>query len=321
MAAPAGHARFGGRLAGAAGRCRRDRGRCRASACGRAFGAPCVGATTPSSTAHPARGPPPPRRRVAATAGPHGLGGGKALGVAERERFELPLGRDLAAVRVHDGPPAAAAAAERHAHAYAYGSHVVLGRAAQRAPDSIRLAVLAHELVHVAQQSGAAAANDDRYDHQARAPPQLQSIPILHVAPLGVMCLGDDDSIIPQWASDAAGAVAEAGEGAFDTAADAAGRAGEFALDTAAVVIDELAPGLLPFLRGGALGQLTELFCGGIDTLLGSLFSSLGEIDFMSAIETTFSALAEGVRKVETDLGKAASSAIGSVLGPLVGGR
>jgi len=256
---------------------------------------------------------------VATTAGPRSLAAGRSLTALERERFELPLARDLSGVRVHDGPPAEAAAAEQHAHAFTYGSHVVLGRAAQRAPESMRLAVLAHELVHVGQQAGALAANDDRFDHQARAPPHREIVPHLSPAPLGVMCLSeDDDSIIPRWASDAAGAVADAGAGAFDAAAEAAGSVGEFALDTAAVVVDQLAPGLLPFLRGGALGQLTDLFCSGIDTLLGTWFSSLDEIDFMSAIETTFTTLAEGVRKLQGTIGSTASEAVGTVLGPLI---
>ncbi len=271
-------------------------------------------------TLPPATGPPATRRRpIATTAGPRSLAAGRSLTAVERERFELPLARDLSGVRVHDGPPAEAAAAEQHAHAFTYGSHVVLGRAAQRAPESMRLAVLAHELVHVGQQASALAANDDRFDHQARAPPHREIVPHLSPAPLGVMCLSeDDDSIIPRWASDAAGAVADAGAGAFDAAAEAAGSAAEFALDTAAVVVDQLAPGLLPFLRGGALGQLTDLFCSGIDALLGTLFSSLGDIDFMSAIETAFSGLAEGVRGVQAEIGGTASAALGTVLGPLV---
>ena len=268
----------------------------------------------------PATGPPAARRRpVAATTGPRSLGAGRALTALERERFELPLARDLSGVRVHDGPPAEAAAAEQRAHAFTYGSHIVLGRAAQRVPEGLRLAVLAHELVHVSQQTSAPAANDERYDHQARAPPHLRIVPALRPAPLGVMCLSeDDDSIIPRWASDAAGAVADAGVGAFDSAAEAAGSAAQFAVDTAASVVNELAPGLLPFLRGGALGQLTDLFCSGIDTLLGSLFSSLGELDFMSAIETTFTRLADGMRELQGTIGSTASEALGTVLGPLV---
>jgi hypothetical protein len=256
---------------------------------------------------------------VAGTASPHALGAAKQLTVGERERFEPLLGYDFRHVRIYDGPAAEASAAERHAHAFTYGSHVVLGRAVQRAPDNLRLAVLAHELVHVGQQSVPPAANDNGFDHQARAPLEAWTVPALSPAPLGFMCLPeDDDSIIPRWASDAASAVVGAGEGAFDAAAAAAGDVADFAAETAGAVVDRLAPGLLEFLRGGAFGQLTNLFCRGIDVLLGALFSSLGEIDFMAAIESTFSGLAEGVREVQTKIGEAASATLGTLLGPLV---
>lgn len=86
-------------------------------------------------------------------------------------------------------------AADAGAHAFAYGSHVFLGRA-----------VLAHELVHVLQQAAPFAANDSRFDHQARAPP----FGTLLAAPLGVQRLGeDDDSLQPAFATDAANAVAD----------------------------------------------------------------------------------------------------------------
>ncbi len=235
----------------------------------------------------------------------------------ERERFELPLGFDLSGVRVHDGPPAETVAAGYHAHALTYGSHIVLGRSAQRAPEGMRLAVFAHELVHVGQQAGSRASTTDSVaHHQPRGPPHTQIVPRLSAAPVGVQCLDEDDSsIIPQWASEAAGAVAEFGEGAWETTG---GRAVDFALESAAVVVDRLAPGLLTFLRGGALGQLTDLFCSGVDTLLGQLFPTLGDINFMSAIESSFTGLTENVVGIQSAIGGAASSALGSVLGPLV---
>ncbi|RPI41766.1 MAG: DUF4157 domain-containing protein, partial [Betaproteobacteria bacterium] len=283
-------------------------------------GASHAGSRPALNASAPATGPPSAHRAsVRSTAAPRLLGAGRPLTTSEREAFEPTLGLDLRPVRVHEGPPAEAAAASERAHAYAYGSHIVLGRAVQRTGASVRLAVLAHELVHVAQQAGVQAANDGRYDHPARAPPGRLGAPTLSPAPLGVMRLAeDDDSLIPRWASDAASRVAEAGSGAFDTVAEAAGGAAGLALDTAAVVVDRLAPGLLPFLRGGALGQLTDLFCSGIDALLGEWFSALGRIDFMAVIETTFGALAEGVRGVQAAIGNTASAALGTVLGPLV---
>lgn len=63
---------------------------------------------------------------------------------------------DLGHVRVHTGPQAAASAEALDAHAYTVGNHVVFGRG-QYAPDtSAGRNLLAHELTHVAQQSGPA---------------------------------------------------------------------------------------------------------------------------------------------------------------------
>ncbi len=237
---------------------------------------------------------------------------------------------DLAAVRVHDGPPAAGSARQARAHAYTWGSHIVLGPAAQRAAESARHAVLAHELVHAGQQAletTGAAANGAHWDHAARAPPTLRpvptsaptSAPTFSPAPLGLMRLSeDDDSILPAWASEAAASVADMGAGAVDMVADTAGDVAGFALDSAAAVVDRLAPGLLPFLRGGALAQLSALFCGGIDSLLGRLFSALGETDAMSAIEAGFTSLTAGVQEVHGLIASTASDALGLVLGPLV---
>ncbi len=284
------------------------------------------GAANPQPTAKsrlsasaPATGPPSAHRgTVRSTPSPRSLAAGRALTPSERDTFEAALGLDLRTVRVHDGPPAEAAAHAARAHAFALGSHIVLGRAVQRSGASVLHAVLVHELVHVVQQAGVPAANDPAYDHLARAPPRDVRAPSLSAAPVGVMRLDDDDALIPSWASNAATRVASAGAGAFDTVAEAAGNAADFALDTAAVVVDRLAPGLLPFLRGGALGQLTDLFCSGIDSLLADWFSALGSLDFMGAIEASFSALAEGVRGVQAAIGSTASAALGTLLGPLV---
>ncbi len=247
-----------------------------------------------------ARGPPAPRRRtLAATLSPVVSGAARPLTQVERERFEPLFGYDLRHVRLYGGAPAEVAAEQEHAHAFTHGSNIFLSRQVQQAPAEQRLAVIAHELVHVCQQAGNLAANDNHIGYQARGPPD--QVFNVTAAPRQVMRLAeDDDSVLPAFLTDAASEVAE------------------FATDTASVVVDELAPGLMDFLRGGAFGQLTEMFCGGINSLLESLFSSLGNIDIMSAIETTFTSLATGVRGVQAAIGGAASAAVGAVVGPLV---
>jgi hypothetical protein len=78
--------------------------------------------------------------------------GGDASPVPDRRYFEDRLGIDLSAVRLHRGDHAAALAETAAAHAYTVGSDVVIGRG--QGPGDLEL--VAHELAHVAQQSGGA---------------------------------------------------------------------------------------------------------------------------------------------------------------------
>lgn len=103
-----------------------------------------------------------PRRRSVAEAeretGPPALAasassltaGGAPLAPEVREFFETRLGRDLSAVRIHEGPRAQALAESISARAFTYGAHVWLG-AGERADAATR--TLGHELVHVLQQT------------------------------------------------------------------------------------------------------------------------------------------------------------------------
>src|SRR5262249_47021098 len=76
----------------------------------------------------------------------------RLLPAAERSFFETRLGQDFSQVRVHTGEAAAAAAAALRARAFATGNDIVFadGRYDPASDKGRRL--LAHELVHVAQQ-------------------------------------------------------------------------------------------------------------------------------------------------------------------------
>ncbi len=76
--------------------------------------------------------------------------------------MEPRFGRDFSAVRVHSGAAAERSAREMDAHAYTVGGHIVFGpgRLAPGTEEGRRL--LAHELTHVAQQSGAAGPGPSR---------------------------------------------------------------------------------------------------------------------------------------------------------------
>jgi hypothetical protein len=67
------------------------------------------------------------------------------------------LGVDVSSARIHSGPAAASKARQAGALAFAVGSNVVLGADAPAAGTLEGDALLAHELAHVAQQTGAAA--------------------------------------------------------------------------------------------------------------------------------------------------------------------
>lgn len=88
--------------------------------------------------------------------------GGTPLPPALRAPFESGLGADFSAVRIHAGADAAAAARGVQARAYTIGRDIVFGQG-EFAPERLTgRRLLAHELVHVAQQArdGAALQRD-----------------------------------------------------------------------------------------------------------------------------------------------------------------
>ena len=92
--------------------------------------------------------------------------GGRSLDAAERTWAEPRVGFDLDAVRIHDDAEAHAATRERHARAVTAGGDVLFARGAYRPGTPAGRELLLHELAHVAQQAGGAAATQ----HQDAAP-------------------------------------------------------------------------------------------------------------------------------------------------------
>jgi hypothetical protein len=93
--------------------------------------------------------------------------GGSPLSSRERDFFEPRLGRNLSQVRIHHDAVAAESARSFHAQAYTTRHHIVFaaGRYASQTPAGLRL--LAHELAHVAQQSGGAPGTVQRWPDDA----------------------------------------------------------------------------------------------------------------------------------------------------------
>jgi outer membrane protein OmpA-like peptidoglycan-associated protein len=84
-----------------------------------------------------------------------GLGPGRPLDAPARSFFEPRFGRDFGDVRLHTGTRAAESARAVNALAYTVGRDVVFGAGAYAPHTSAGRRLMAHELTHVLQQSGA----------------------------------------------------------------------------------------------------------------------------------------------------------------------
>lgn len=80
---------------------------------------------------------------------------GRPLAEPVRQDMEAAFGRSFAQVRIHDGPRAAASAEGIGAHAYTVGNHIAFNRGQYRPGSESGRFLLAHELAHTVQQSGA----------------------------------------------------------------------------------------------------------------------------------------------------------------------
>jgi hypothetical protein len=90
---------------------------------------------------------------------------GEALDAGTRDFMEPRFSSDLSAVRVHTGSQAAESAAAVNALAYTVGSHIVFGAGQYSPGTSQGRSLIAHELAHVAQQSGSEDTAPQRISH------------------------------------------------------------------------------------------------------------------------------------------------------------
>ena len=84
---------------------------------------------------------------------------GLPLDASSRAYFEPRFGHDFSRVRVHSGPTAESSARVMNAQAYTVGNDVVFGAGGLAPHTHDGRQLLAHELVHVVQQSGGSGAN------------------------------------------------------------------------------------------------------------------------------------------------------------------
>jgi uncharacterized protein DUF4157 len=82
---------------------------------------------------------------------------GAPLDATTRSGMETRFGHDFGQVRVHTDAEAAGSARAIRAQAYTFGSHIVMGAGRYQPGTPAGSRLLAHELTHVVQQSGAPA--------------------------------------------------------------------------------------------------------------------------------------------------------------------
>lgn len=124
----------------------------------------------PAGSTAAAQSPKSTPRRVASLGGttlPASLGqipinhaleaGGAPVDAASRQFAESALGVDFSGVRVHTDDAAARFAQKMRARALAVGEHIVFGQNQHRPDTEQGRRLMAHELIHVAQQRSAAA--------------------------------------------------------------------------------------------------------------------------------------------------------------------
>jgi hypothetical protein len=97
---------------------------------------------------------------------------GRALETPLRKEMEQRLGHDFGRVRVHTGPAAEQSAQDVAANAYTIGNDIVFARGRYDSRSAEGRGLLAHELTHVAQQSGSHV--EPLWQHANPAPIQKQ---------------------------------------------------------------------------------------------------------------------------------------------------
>lgn len=98
---------------------------------------------------------------------------GRALDAATRMGFETRFGHDFSRVRIHDDAQAAGSAQHIGARAYAFGHHIVFAARRYEPQTASGRELIAHELVHVLQQTRDGAARRVQRDVDPNAEPAV----------------------------------------------------------------------------------------------------------------------------------------------------
>jgi hypothetical protein len=124
---------------------------------------------------------------------------GRPLDPATRAGFESTLGHDFGGVRVHTDSRAAESAAALDANAYTVGTNVVFGVGRYEPGSAAGRQLLAHELTHVRQQTGATASGPLQVvdDPAAEAEADASARSVTHRVAVAVQRQPDDSRLLP----------------------------------------------------------------------------------------------------------------------------
>jgi hypothetical protein len=238
-------------------------------------------------------------------------GGGLPLAPGVRADLQSRLGRDLGRVRLHTGDEAGAAATALGAEAFTYGSHIAFAPGRYAPGTASGRGLLAHELVHVAQQGAA----------PALAPGAVGVAPVVGPVPIqrqaSDAAAGGDGSILGTLASgfSAVGSMVSAGVGAATETIASGARsvvsgvergaeavagavrtgAGAVASEFAAIVT-RVAPGLMEMIELGPVEFLGRRIGAALENWLEGV---LGPLDLDRAVQSLAEMLGGAVALIE----------------------
>lgn len=180
-------------------------------------------------------------------------GTGSPMDTSTKSFMENRFEADFSQVRIHTDSQAVQMSRELNAQAFTVGNDIYFNEGRYNPNTHTGKHLLAHELTHTIQQGG----NNSKKVQKKPATIQRNLL------------------------DDIGNGISSAASTAWDYTGGAAIRFGgqviEWVEDQAADIINRIAPGLLPFLRGNIWENIRDMIGRGIDALTGGLFTRLQE--------------------------------------------
>jgi hypothetical protein len=183
-------------------------------------------------------------------------GCGRNIDEETRDFMENRFGVDFSGVRIHTDSQAALMSQELNAKAFTVGNDIYFNQGYFNPNTYSGKHLLAHELTHTIQQGGS---NVKRLPIQTTKEPKIQR------------------GLLGRIGTGIAGAASTALDYTGGAVIQFGGRVIEWAEDRAEDIINEIAPGLLTFLRSNIWESIRDMIATGLDAMTGGLFSRLQE--------------------------------------------